>query len=32
MNSIEIQNLTKRYGEYVAVDHVSFQVKKGSLY
>lgn len=31
MNSIEIQNLTKKYGEYVAVDHVSFQVKKGSL-
>lgn len=31
MNSIEIQNLTKAYGEYVAVDHISFQVKKGSL-
>lgn len=31
MNSIEIHNLTKKYGEYVAVDHISFQVKKGSL-
>lgn len=31
MNSIEIQNLTKKYGEYVAVDHISFQVKRGSL-
>ena len=32
MNSIEIQNLTKSYGEHVAVDHVSFQVKRGSLF
>jgi len=31
MNSIKIQNLTKKYGEYVAVDHISFQVQKGSL-
>ncbi len=31
MNSIEIQNLTKKYGEYLAVDHVSFRVQKGSL-
>lgn len=31
MNSIEIQNLTKKYGEYVAVDHISFQVQKGNL-
>ncbi len=31
MNSIEIQNLTKKYGEHAAVDHISFQVKKGSL-
>lgn len=32
MNSIEIQNLTKSYGEHMAVDHVSFQVKRGSLF
>lgn len=31
MNSIEINQLTKKYGEFVAVDHISFQVKKGSL-
>lgn len=31
MNSIEIQNLTKKYGEYAAVDNVSFQVQEGSL-
>lgn len=31
MNSIEIQNLTKRYKDCVAVDHVSFQVPEGSL-
>ena len=31
MNSIEIKNLTKKYGEYVAVDHISFQVERGSL-
>lgn len=31
MKSIEIENLTKKYGEYVAVDNISFQVTKGSL-
>lgn len=31
MNAIEIQNLTKKYGEYAAVDHISFQVKRGNL-
>ena len=28
---IEIEELTKRYGEQVAVDHISFRVKEGSL-
>ena len=28
---IEVQELTKRYGEQVAVDHISFRVKAGSL-
>ena len=28
---IEVQELTKRYGEQVAVDHISFRVKEGSL-
>ncbi len=31
MYSIEIRNLTKKYGEYLAVDHISFQVREGSL-
>lgn len=31
MNSIEINQLTKKYGDYVAVDHISFQVARGSL-
>jgi len=28
---IEVQNLTKRYGEHVALDNVSFKVKKGEV-
>jgi len=28
---IEVQELTKRYGEHIAVDRISFRVKKGSL-
>lgn len=31
MNSIEIEQLTKKYGQYTAVDNISFQVAKGSL-
>lgn len=30
-NSIEVNRLTKKYGDYTAVDHISFQVEKGSL-
>lgn len=29
---IEVKNLTKRYGDHVAVDHISFQVEKGRIY
>jgi len=29
---VEVTNLTKHYGELVAVDHISFQVKKGELF
>ncbi|MDD5146284.1 MAG: ATP-binding cassette domain-containing protein [Candidatus Pacebacteria bacterium] len=32
MNIIEAQNLTKRFGELVAVDSVSFGVEKGELF
>ena len=28
---IEVVNLTKRYGEVVAVDHASFRVEKGEI-
>lgn len=29
---IEVENLTKRYGNHVAVDHLSFRVEKGMVY
>ena len=29
---IEISGLTKKYGEFVAVDHISFQVEESSLF
>ena len=31
MDAIKVANLTKRYGDFTAVDHVSFAVEKGSL-
>ncbi len=30
--SIVVENLTKRFGDFVAVDHVSFGVKRGEVY
>ena len=30
--TIEVENLTKRFGDFVAVDHVSFRVKQGEVY
>jgi len=30
--SILVENLTKRFGDFVAVDHVSFDVKHGQVY
>ncbi len=30
--ALEVINLTKHYGEILAVDHVSYQVKKGELF
>jgi ABC-2 type transport system ATP-binding protein len=32
MYSIEVNNLTKRFGKFVAVDNVSFTVKKGEVF
>lgn len=29
---IEVKNLVKRYGDYTAVDHLSFTVEKGQIY
>lgn len=29
---IEVSNLTKRYGNHIAVDHLSFKVEKGQIY
>lgn len=29
---IEVKDLVKRYGKHVAVDHLSFRVKKGQIY
>ncbi len=30
--TIEVSNLTKKYGDLVAVDHINFQVKKGEIF
>lgn len=29
---IEVTNLTKQYGDHMAVDHLSFRVEKGQIY
>ena len=29
---IEIENLTKKYGDHVAVDHLSFRIDRGMIY
>lgn len=30
--AIEVGDLTKRYGEILAVDHISFDVRKGEIF
>lgn len=32
MNAIGVKNLTKKYGNYTAVDNLSFQVRKGEVF
>ncbi len=32
MDIIEVKNLTKRFNELIAVDHISFNVKKGEIF
>ena len=29
---IEVKNLTKRYGNHLAVDHLNFTVESGKIY
>ncbi len=31
-NSIEVKNLTKKFGDFVAVDNITFEVKKGEIF
>lgn len=32
MNAIVVKNLTKKYGNKIAVDNLCFQVKKGEVF
>lgn len=32
MNSIEVKNLTKKYGKFTSVDNISFDVKEGEVF
>ena len=32
MNAIKVENLTKRFDEFTAVDHISFTVKRGEFF
>lgn len=32
MNSIEVKNLTKKFGDFVSVNEISFSVKKGEVF
>nr|HQG67634.1 ATP-binding cassette domain-containing protein [Paludibacteraceae bacterium] len=31
-NVIEVNNLTKKFGSFTAVDHISFEVKQGEIF
>jgi ABC-2 type transport system ATP-binding protein len=30
--SVEVENLTRKFGEFVAVDHISFRVREGQIF
>ena len=32
MNSIEVKNFTKKFGDFTAVDNISFVVEGGSIF
>ena len=32
MFAVEVENLTKRFGDFVAVDHLNFKVENGEIF
>lgn len=32
VKAIEVENLTKKFGQFTAVDHISFEVRKGEIF
>ncbi|MEP7269027.1 MAG: ABC transporter ATP-binding protein [Saprospiraceae bacterium] len=32
MNSIEVKDLTKKFGDFTAVDHINFEIKQGEIF
>jgi ABC-2 type transport system ATP-binding protein len=32
VNNIDVHELTKKFGDFIAVDHITFQVKKGEIF
>ena len=32
MNTLEIKNLTKKLGDFIAVDNMSLSIKKGEIF
>ena len=31
-NALEVERLTKRFGDFTAVDHISFTVREGEIF
>jgi len=31
MNVLEVKNMTKKFGDYIAIDNISFTAKKGRI-
>ncbi len=32
MNTLEIKNLTKKFGDFIAVDNMSLSIKEGEIF
>ena len=32
MSSIEVKDFTKKFGDFIAVDNISFEVEEGSIF